>query len=157
MCSSSKALRANSESNAEDSNRPRASNSPPILKVGTCTPLSTTEILASASRWVPSEITLGQAADLVIASDSDSVIDEQALAETIMGTLACTDKDTKTSLRVLTAAGVVRRSAGDSGARLTVLPGDSAEARRLLTVHLQEQMASLFADYRVDVLEDLVG
>jgi uncharacterized LabA/DUF88 family protein len=115
------------------------------------------DLLASASRWVPSEITLGQAADLVIASGSEDSVDEQALAETIIGTLACTDKDAKTSLRVLTAAGVVRRSAGDSGSRLTVLTQDPAEARRLLTVHLQEQMASLLPDYRVDVLEELVG
>ena len=115
------------------------------------------DLLASASRWTPSEITLGEVADLLITSDSDSVIDEQALAETIMGTLACTDKDAKTSLRVLTAAGVVRRSAGDSGSRLTVLTQDPAEARRLLIVYLQEQMANLLPDYRVDVLEELVS
>ncbi len=121
------------------------------------TPANYRSLLASASRWTPAEITLGQAADLVIASESEGAVDEQEIAEKIMGTLACTEKDAKTSLRVLTGAGVVRRSADDGKSTMTVIIRDPAEARRLLTVYLQERMARLLPDYRVQVLEDLVG
>lgn len=121
------------------------------------TPANYRSLLASASRWTPAEITLGQVAELLIAVESDGAMDEQALAENIMGTLPCTDKDAKTSLRVLTAAGVVRRSADGSRSMVTVLTRDPAEARRLLTVHLQEEIANLLPDYRAEVLEGLVG
>ena len=120
-------------------------------------PANYRSLLASAKRSTPSEVTLGQVADVLIASESASPVEEHILMEAIASALSCPEKDVRTSLHVLTRAGVLRSDVEGEKTLVVLLVRDTAEGRRLLVAHLQESLKGLLPDFRGDVLDELVG